>query len=503
HLSAVPLDLVIARKIGHPLEPEFAIGAIAEDGHLVRGETLTPVDETWFQKEAVRQQKEAKRRREKYLKGRLQIPAKDKIAIIVDDGIATGLTVKAAIEEIKHKGPKKIVVAVSVAPEETVKELKPEIDDFVALDIPRPSHFAGAIGIYYEYFPQVTDEEVIAIIKKYNQRFYTALSKAHIDPVLFTLPSYQYVAKELKQIPNTYTGSFSSERFANNELYIKLHTDVNERECIILGSIAPPDTNLITFLLLSHTLKKEGGRKITAVLPYLAYSRQDKKEPRKSYTAALIGELLNASGVDEAITIDIHSPYLKHIFPIPLVSLSPAKIFAREIVKLLANGSPRIKDVTIVAPDEGARKRSEDVAREIGVKRKIAYIMKKRTIEGVKSLELYGKLSQKVIIVDDILDTGKTLISCCEKLQEKGVKEIYIMVTHGLFTGKEWEKLWGLGVKRIYCTDTVPLPKKALSERITVLSIIPLLVEALKEKYQGIFTISITQGYRPYDIDEP
>jgi ribose-phosphate pyrophosphokinase len=135
--------------------------------------------------------------------------------------------------------------------------------------------------------------------------------------------------------------------------------------------------------------------------------------------------------------------------------------------------------VTTVAPDEGAIDRCEAVARAAGVKREIVYLTKQRTATGVTHRELHGTVGAEVVIVDDMLDTGGTLISCCEKLLEEGVQEIYIMVTHGLFTGTVWEQVWDLGVKRVYCTDSLRLPERIHSAQITVLSIIPLLVHEL------------------------
>ncbi|RJP47328.1 MAG: phosphoribosyltransferase [Armatimonadetes bacterium] len=155
-----PLDLIIVRKIGHPLNPEYALCATSENAHMVcNEEELAGVDQEWFKKEVEKERQEAKRRREAYLKGRKPVPAKGKIAIIIDDGVATGLTMFTAIIEIKHQKPKKVIVAVPVAPKETADQIESKVDEFVSLEI--PEIFLGAIGAYYEYFPQVSDEEVI------------------------------------------------------------------------------------------------------------------------------------------------------------------------------------------------------------------------------------------------------------------------------------------------------------------------------------------------------
>lgn len=162
-----PLDLVIVRKIGHPANPEYALCAVAENAHMVcNEEELSGIDQEWLKNEVQKERQEAKRRREVYLKGRRPIPAKGKIAIIVDDGVATGLTMFTAILEIKHQGTKKVVAAVPVAPPETADQIKSKVDEFVALEIPKV--FLGAVGSYYRSFPQVTDEEVIKLIKEVN-----------------------------------------------------------------------------------------------------------------------------------------------------------------------------------------------------------------------------------------------------------------------------------------------------------------------------------------------
>lgn len=161
-----PLDLVIVRKIGHPYNPEYAIGAVAEDGHMVCNETERgSIDQAWFNQEKDKQQKEAKRRREVYLGDRKSISAKDKIAILVDDGVATGLSLFCAINELKHQKPKKIVVAIPVSPPDTAEKIRQQVDELVSLEI--PSYFLGAVGAYYQNFDQVEDKEVIGIIKKF------------------------------------------------------------------------------------------------------------------------------------------------------------------------------------------------------------------------------------------------------------------------------------------------------------------------------------------------
>lgn len=166
-----PLDLIITRKIGYPYQPEYAIAAIAENGHIVGAQKeLKSVDDRWLQGEIERQRKEAKRRREKYLQGRAEIPVAGKIAILVDDGIATGLTMRVGIMELSHRHPKKIVVAVPVVPKTIADILRKEAGgEVVALNVPTDDAFQGAVGAYYDEFFPVEDEEVVAILKAYEK----------------------------------------------------------------------------------------------------------------------------------------------------------------------------------------------------------------------------------------------------------------------------------------------------------------------------------------------
>ncbi len=160
----VPLDVVIPRKIGHPQNPEYAIAAVTESGDLVVNTTeVDHVDSVWFAEEKTRQQVEAQRRRIRYVPAGQHVSATGKTAIIVDDGIATGLTMKAAILELRKQRPAAIVVAVPVAPSDVIAILRPLVDDVITLEA--PELFYGGVGNYYDEFAQVTDEEVIRLMQ--------------------------------------------------------------------------------------------------------------------------------------------------------------------------------------------------------------------------------------------------------------------------------------------------------------------------------------------------
>jgi len=159
-----PLDLVIPRKIGHPLQPEYAIAAVAESGALATNEyEIGQVSPMWLEGAIAAEKDEARRRRQRYLGGRAIKSAKGRTAILVDDGIATGLTMRAAIGDVRNMQPARIVVAVPVAPLDTVDALRRDVDDVVTVFT--DSFYLGAVGAYYDDFPQVSDEEVVALLQ--------------------------------------------------------------------------------------------------------------------------------------------------------------------------------------------------------------------------------------------------------------------------------------------------------------------------------------------------
>lgn len=288
--------------------------------------------------------------------------------------------------------------------------------------------------------------------------------------VIFPFPQFRQYVPSLKTLPDSKLGSFQTLRFFNQELYVKLSTNVAHKDCLIIGSITPPDQQLISFLFIAHTLKKELASKIVGMLPYLAYARQDKIKKGESLATSTIGEIFRASHINEVVTIDVHSQQVESLFPLPIYNLSPAKIFAREIRKL------KLKDLTFVSPDEGAVERTQQVARTLGATTAITYMKKKRGPRSISSV-LRGRVSRNAVVIDDILDTGRTLLACCEILKSSGVENIYIFVTHGLFTGNQWRNLFEFNVKRIYCTDSIPQVLSLRSENLKILSIKPLLKE--------------------------
>jgi ribose-phosphate pyrophosphokinase len=289
-------------------------------------------------------------------------------------------------------------------------------------------------------------------------------------PILFSFPEYSHLNRALCDLPGIEPGRFSIVRYLNQELRVVVQSTVSGKDCYILGSIAPPDTQMVSLLLLAHTLRKEGASRITGLLPYLAYAREDKIKAGESLGTAWVGLLLKASAFERIWAVDLHSEHDKELYPMPLESLSPAAIFG-ECLK-----QHGLTDASFVAPDEGALSRCEALTSAVGkTSDAIVYFQKRRTASGISHQDPIGRVKRRAVVVDDVLDTGATLVSACEKLLAAGAEELYLCVTHGLFTAHRWQDLWSLAVKRIFCTDTIPACASIGDPRIITLPIGPLL----------------------------
>ncbi|MDD4135656.1 MAG: ribose-phosphate diphosphokinase [Candidatus Shapirobacteria bacterium] len=455
---SLPFGIVVIRKIGHPNNREYAVAAIAESGMLVANrDEIKKIDKTWFDGEAERQLLETKRRRKEYGGKRPQIRLTGKTVILVDDGLATGLTMAAAIKEVKLAKPNKIVIAVPVSPKDTAKKLKSEVDEFITPLIPIP--FEGSVGAYYENFPQIEDRQVAEIMGKNR-------------PVIFCMPNFKELGQEILKFSNFEQGNFELIRFSNQEFQVLIRSKVDNLPIVFIGTITPPHDQMLEFFLTCHTLRKEGAKKILAIVPYLAYMRHDQNNPKEDLAASLMAKFFENSGVTEIYTIDIHSEDALNFFKIPIKSISPINLFSQKIKQL------EFETDLIVSPDNGALKRAKALSKELKIKNNLVVFAKHRYCSsGPASVLCEGKIiGKKAIIIDDILDTGQTLINCAKKLNENGIKEILIVVTHGIFSGNKWQQLFDYGVTKIITTNTIPSAKQKVSDKIIIIPISSLFI---------------------------
>ena len=288
--------------------------------------------------------------------------------------------------------------------------------------------------------------------------------------LLLPLPGFEQLAMSF---PGVEVMRPTIAHFENGELEVRLPAAVAGRDCVLLGTAAPPADRLAGLLLAADTLCRHGARSVSGVLPYMAYARQDRLEPGRSLAAGWLGRMLAASGVRAVTTVDIHSRRALELMAMPVTSLSPAPLFAAVL------GGAVTEDTVAVAPDRGALTRTHTLASALCVERPVAWMDKERSPGGVTHKRVVGELAPHALIFDDIVDTGETLCSCCRELRARGVDDITVAVTHGLFTGERWRELGDLGVSAIHTTDSVPGVRSRESELVHVHSIAPLLTEVL------------------------
>ncbi len=287
---------------------------------------------------------------------------------------------------------------------------------------------------------------------------------------VFTLPNFEKYQEILSKLIESESEKIKIGRHPSQEIFIEFEDPIHYKNFLVLGSIQPPEENLFSLLLLTHTLKNNGASNIVAFIPYLAYARQDHKEPLKSQAFKLIASFFKNSGIHEIVTVDIHSDLAKGLIPCNVKNLSSADLFIDCIKK------NHLTFDSFLAPDMGAIERAQKLASLVGFEKKVAYIKKERTPDCVISHEVVGEVGIKLAIVDDILDTGETLISAIKKLPKNDLREIYIFVTHGIFSTEGWKELFTLGVKRIFITNTIERSESWLDnnhvESVSIFSLI-------------------------------
>lgn len=266
-------------------------------------------------------------------------------------------------------------------------------------------------------------------------------------------------------------------KFSDGELKIKIEENIRGQDVFIVQSTSPPAENLLELLLFLDAAKRASAERITAVIPYYGYARQDRKdEPRVPISAKLIADLLATSGANRVLTIDLHAEQIQGFFDIPVDHLYAVPVFIDYLHQL------KIKNCIVVSPDAGRVNRVRAFARRLGKDIPIAIIDKRRTGPNQSSVvNVIGEVQEKnAIIYDDMIDTGGTIIDAAEALANKGVKEIYVCAVHGLFSRDAILRLNKSPIKKIAITNTIKIAGEKMIDKLHILSIADLLAEAIK-----------------------
>ena len=295
---------------------------------------------------------------------------------------------------------------------------------------------------------------------------------------LLTGNSNKVLSKNIAKYLKTKLVNSSIRKFADGEIYIEINENIRGNSIFIVQSISSPaNDNLMELLLCIDALKRSSAKNITAVIPYFGYARQDRKVvPRTSISAKLVSNLITKAGADRVVTVDLHAGQIQGFFDIPVDNLFSTPIFARHAKKKIKS-----KKIICVAPDVGGTERARALGKLLNVG--LAIVDKRRPKPGQSQvMNVIGDVkNQTCIIVDDIIDSGGTIVNAAKALKARGAKEVYVYITHGVLSGDAIKKIKNSVIKNLVITDTIDNVHKTKNvKNIEVLPISALMGEAIK-----------------------
>ncbi len=299
---------------------------------------------------------------------------------------------------------------------------------------------------------------------------------------VFTGNAHPTLAQEVADYLGISLGKCEVSEFSNENIFVRILENVRQRDVFVIQSISSPvNKSLVELLIILDALKRASADRITAVIPYYGYGRTDKKDqPRVPITARLVADLITVAGANRLLTVDLHAAQIQGFFNIPVDELT-ALFLLRDYFKEKALG-----DLVVVATDIGISKRARDLAAMLDAP--LAIVEKRRVgnVDKSETLNVIGEVAGKVALtVDDEIDTAGSLVGVVSALEERGAKEIYACCTHPVFSAQAIEKLASCPVKEVVVTDTIPITGDKKLDKITVLSMAPLLGEAIHRIHTG------------------
>tara|TARA_Y100001970_G_C14248715_1_gene870181 strand:+ start:963 stop:1895 length:933 start_codon:yes stop_codon:yes gene_type:complete len=290
--------------------------------------------------------------------------------------------------------------------------------------------------------------------------------------------SNKTLSKKISKVLKTKLVNSSIRKFADGEIYIEINENIRGNSIFIVQSVSSPaNDNLMELLLCIDALKRSSAKNITTVIPYFGYARQDRKVvPRTSISAKLVSNLITQAGADRVVTLDLHAGQIQGFFDIPVDNLFATPIFARHVKKNIKS-----KNIICVAPDVGGTERARALGKILDVG--LAIVDKRRPAPGKsKVMNIIGNVKDKTcIIVDDIIDSGGTIVNAAKALTDRGAKDVYVYITHGVLSGEAVKKIQKSNIKKLVITDSIDNNDRVKNARnIEVLTISNLLGEAIK-----------------------
>jgi ribose-phosphate pyrophosphokinase len=299
---------------------------------------------------------------------------------------------------------------------------------------------------------------------------------------VFSGTSNRALAQEICDFLQIPLGAASIDRFPNDELRLRIEQNVRGSDVFVVQSMSEPvDQHIMQLLIMIDALRRGSADRITAVVPYFAYAKQEKKTaPREPISAKLVANLLTVAGADRVLTVDLHAAAIEGFFDIPVDHLRGAALLADYVHSL------GLQNLVVVSPDAGGVARANDFRSRIGAS--LAIIAKQRLRpDAVEMIEMVGDVrGRTAVIVDDMISTGGTLLEAAHLLRERGAAAVYVVATHAILAGNAAERMRSGVLDRAILTNTIAVPPSKRGESLTVLSVAPLLGEAIRRIHENM-----------------
>ncbi len=300
---------------------------------------------------------------------------------------------------------------------------------------------------------------------------------------VFHCNANKVLAKKIANILEIPVGDSQVGTFSNGEISVNINESVRGMDVFLIQSTSSPvNDNMMELLIMIDALKRASAHRITAVIPFYGYSRQDRKsKPREPITAKLIADLITVSGADRVLTMDLHAPQIQGFFDIPVDNLYAIPIIAAYFRE------KSLESVTVVSPDVGGVSRARSLASRLNAA-PLAIVDKRRPRANIAEVvNVIGEIKNRnCIIIDDMVDTGGSVANAAKVLMDMGAKDVYVACTHPILSGPAFEIIEKSVIKELVVTDSIPLPKDKSCSIIKVLSVAPLFAEAIHRIYEGL-----------------
>ena len=316
--------------------------------------------------------------------------------------------------------------------------------------------------------------------------------------MLFTGRGNDALSKEIAEHLGVPLGEIVLSSFANGELYCRYGESIRGADVFVVQSHCEPiNDRIMEQLIMIDAAKRASAKRITAVCPFYGYARQDRKaEGRELITARLLADMITVAGADRVVTVDLHTGQAQGFFDMPVDHLTAVPLLAEHMASELS------REVTVVSPDAGGGKLTRRFANYLGeaddIDAELAFIDKRRpkgTHNVAEATEVVGVVEGRTcVLIDDMIDTAGTVCSAARLLMDRGASEVYVLATHGILSGPAVERLQEAPIRELVLTNTLPIPGEKQFDRMTVLSIAPIVARALDAVFEDASVSEIFRG---------